>query len=91
MTDLGITTRTEMVDTRCTNRGFVNSSSITDGVVCYSGTTVGSTAVYICSDDNVTVGVIRTCQDNGTWSGGISSCSGINSASSIHFRMCTSS
>ena len=46
MTDL---TPTDAVR-QCTDRGFVNTLPIPSGVVCYSQTTTGSEAVYICDD-----------------------------------------
>ena len=74
--DLDMTTQNE-TDLRCAERGFENSSSIFDGVVCYNGTTVGSRAVYICSVDNQTVEATRICGADGIWNGTIPSCSGI--------------
>ena len=60
----------------CADRGFVNSSSISGGVVCYSGTTAGSRAVYICDDGFVLRGdKARICQSDGNWNGSISQCS----------------
>ena len=73
--DLDMTTQNE-IDLRCADRGFGNSSSIFDGVVCYNGTTTGSLAVYICSVDNQTVTAIRVCGADGIWNGSIPSCSG---------------
>ena len=62
---------------RCTDREFVNGSSICDGVVCHNGTTEGSRAVYICNDgfvlmegDNTT----RVCQNDGSWNGSTPQC-----------------
>ena len=63
--------------TRCTNKGFVNSSFITGGVVCYNGTAVGSRAVYICNDGyNLMEGdeVTRVCQSDGNWNSSIPQC-----------------
>ena len=77
MRDLGITAQSGTVDQRCADREFVNSPSISNGVVCYNGTTEGSRAVYFCSDDSQTA-VIRICQANGTWSESVPSCSGIS-------------
>jgi len=62
---------------RCTDRELVNSSSITDGVVCYNGTTTGSRAVYICNDGFVLKEgneAIRICQSDGSWNGSIPQC-----------------
>ena len=63
--------------TRCTDRGFVNSSSISGGVVCYNGTAVGSRAVYICNDGyNLMEGdeATRVCQSDGNWNSSIPQC-----------------
>ena len=77
LTDLGTTMQNGTVDQRCQNMNFENSSSITNGVVCYNGTTEGSIALYIC--DNITQQneVTRVCQSDGTWTGTIPSCPGI--------------
>ena len=76
MTDLGITTQGGTVDPRCTERGFVRGSSISDGVVCYNGTSVGSRAVYICNDGSVLMGneATRVCQCDGNWNGSVPQC-----------------
>ena len=34
----------------CADRGFVNTFTISSGVVCYNRTTLGSEVVYICED-----------------------------------------
>ena len=52
---------------RCTDSGFVNGSSISGGVVCYNGTTVGSSAVYSCSDGFALMEATRVCQSDGRW------------------------
>ena len=60
---------------RCADRGFVNSSSISGGGVCYNGAIAGSTAVYICNDGLVLVGnEVRVCQSDGNWNGSIPQC-----------------
>ena len=87
MTDLRITTGGGTVDPKCTNRGFMNSPSISGGVVCYNGTTIGSRVVYICNDGFILVGgETRVCQSDGNWNGSIPQCvpeeSGILSSSS---------
>ena len=75
MTDLGITTGGGTVDPKCTNRGSSDSSSFSEGVICYGGITVGSTAVYICNDGFALVGnEARVCQSNGSWNGGTPQC-----------------
>lgn len=61
---------------RCADRGFVNSSFISGGEVCYNGAIAGSTAVYICNDGLVLVGnEVRVCQSDGNWNGSIPQCS----------------
>ena len=68
VTDLGITTGSGTVDPKCTNRGFSDSSSFPEGVICYNGVTAGSTAIYICDDGFVLVGnEARVCQSDGSW------------------------
>ena len=75
MTNLGITSRGGTVDPRCTERGFVSSSSISGGVVCYNGTTEGSRAVYTCTGGYNLVGnEARVCQSDGIWSGSTPQC-----------------
>ena len=60
---------------RCANRMFMNSSSFSDGVVCYNGTTASSTAVYICDNGYNLVGnEARVCQSDGKWNGSIPLC-----------------
>ena len=61
----------------CADRGFVNSSSISGGMVCYNGTTAGSRADYICNDGFVLDGnkATRVCQSDGNWNGSIPRCS----------------
>lgn len=60
----------------CAQRGFANSSSISDGVVCYNGATGGTRAVYICNDGFRLVGneATRVCQNDGNWNGSIPQC-----------------
>lgn len=62
---------------RCTDRTIVVSSSISDGAVCYNGTTEGSMAVYICNDGYVLMEGnkdTRVCQSDGMWNGSIPQC-----------------
>ena len=82
MTDL---TPTDAVR-QCTDRGFASTLPIPSGVVCYSQTTTGSEAVYICDDsfrqnDTVT----RVCQSGGVWNGSTPQClpDGQDSTSSV--------
>ena len=75
VTDLGITTGGGRVDPKCANGGFSDSSSFSEGVICYNGITVGSTAVYICDNGFVLVGnEARVCQSNGSWNGRTPQC-----------------
>ncbi len=63
---------TDIPDLRCTTDS-VGSLLIPNGIVCYTGTTLGSTANYICDDgfevpaDNSQ----RVCQADGHWHGDI--------------------
>ena len=75
--DSEITVRGETVDQRCIDRGFTSNTSISGGVVCYSGTMNGSRAVYICDNNTQSNEVTRVCQNDGTWNGTIPSCPGI--------------
>ena len=80
VTDLGgseIIVRGGTVDQRCIDRGFASNTSISGGVVCYSGTMNGSTAVYVCDNNTQSNEVTRVCQSDGTWNGTIPSCPGI--------------
>ena len=54
--------------------------AITNGIVCYSGTGIGSTAVYFCRECgyrrvNVENSLIRTCMESGQWNGSVPHCS----------------
>ena len=61
---------------QCPDRGFVNTLPIPSGVVCYSRTTAGSEAVYICDDGFQQNGTAtRVCQSGGVWNGSIPQCS----------------
>ena len=63
--------------TRCTDRGLTNSLSISGGVVCYNGTTIGSRAVYICNEDFVLMEgneATRVCQSDANWNGSTPQC-----------------
>ena len=60
---------------KCADRGFVNTVSISSGVVCYNRTTTGSEAVYICDDGFHQDGAAtRVCQSGGVWNGSIPQC-----------------
>ena len=61
----------------CADKRFVNSSSISGGVVCYNGAITGSRAEYICNNGFVLVGnkATRVCQNDGNWNGSIPQCS----------------
>ena len=55
----------------------MNSSFITDGVVCYNGTAVGSRAIYICNSGYKLMEVdkaTRVCQSDGSWNSSIPQC-----------------
>jgi len=50
----------------CADRGFANTLSITNGVVCFSRTAARSEAVYICDDGFHQDGIAtRVCQSDG--------------------------
>ena len=71
----GFTDKSGTVDPRCADRGFLNGSSISDGVVCYNGTIEGSGAVCICDDGFVLMGnELEVCPSNGSWNGSMRSC-----------------
>lgn len=60
-------------DERCTV--LQNSIQIRGGVVCYSGVTLGSVAVYDCNSTHRLEGSrFRRCQSNGNWSGNTPQC-----------------
>ena len=62
---------------QCTDSTIVSGSSISDGVVCYNGTTEGSRAVYICIDGLVLMEEnedTRVCRSDGMWNGSIPQC-----------------
>ena len=60
---------------QCRERGFVDGSSFSDGVVCFNRTTVGSRAVYICNDNFLLMGnEARVCQRDGNWNGRTPQC-----------------
>ena len=80
----------------CADRGFMNSSSISGGVVCYNGATAVTRAVYICNDGFRLVGnEARVCQNDGNWNGSISQCFSkeagtyVYSPLPIHIEICT--
>ena len=61
---------------QCTERGFDNTFPIPNGVVCYSQTTAGSEAVYICDEGFHNNGAAtRVCQSDSAWNGSMSQCS----------------
>ena len=76
MSDLVITAAQEgIVDQRCDGQ-FGRSLPISNGVVCYNGTTAMSEAVYICDDLHLIFGeATRVCQNDSTWNGSIPQCS----------------
>ena len=77
---------------QCADRRFANTLLIPSGVVCYSRTTTGSEAVYICDDGFYQDGAAtRVCQRDGIWNGSVPQClpdpggqDGIASSVSVH-------
>ena len=53
---------------------------IENGIVCFSGTKVGSTAIYYCNDCGYkklmksAQSLVRSCKPNGQWNGSIPNC-----------------
>ena len=71
LADLGVVGTT--ADEQCV--GLQNSAQFPGGVVCYSGVTPGSLAVYICNFSYHLEGPrLRECQSNGNWSGTVPQC-----------------
>lgn len=54
------------------------TAGINNGIVCYTGTGIGATATYHCSNcGSVTssnIPTVRTCLPTGTWNGTIPHC-----------------
>ena len=53
------------------------SLGIKGGLVCYTGATVGSTAVYYCSSCGLNTlkgSMVRFCMENGSWNGTMPQC-----------------
>ena len=72
LADLGVVGR--FPDERCVGL-LQNSAQFTGGVVCYSGVTPGSLAVYVCNSTHRFEGTsLRECQSNGNWSGSVPQC-----------------
>ena len=60
---------------QCTGRGFANTLTIPNGVVCYNRTTEGSEAVHICDNGfQQDYAATRVCQRHGLWNGSIPQC-----------------
>ena len=82
---------------KCADRGFVNTVSISSGVVCYNRTTTRSEAVYICDEGFHQDGAAtRVCQSDGVWNGSIPQClpdmegeNGITSSVPVSFHQGT--
>ena len=72
--DLGITSTTP--DERCA--GLQYSAQIPGGVVCYSGVTIGSIAVYMCNSthhlEGSRFGECKSKENSGNWSGSVPQC-----------------
>ena len=72
LADLGVVATTP--DERCVGL-LQNSAQFPGGVVCYSGVTPGSLAVYVCNSTHHLEGPsFRECQRNGNWSGTVPQC-----------------
>ena len=72
LADLGNVSTTP--DERCVGL-LQNSAQFPGGVVCYSGVTPGSLAVYVCNSTHHLEGPsFRECQRNGNWSGTVPQC-----------------
>ena len=71
LADLGVVGTT--ADEQCV--GLQNSAQFPGGVVCYSGVTPGSLAVYVCNSTCRLEGpCLRECQSNGNWTGAVPQC-----------------
>ena len=59
---------------------FHSALGIENGIVCFSGTKVGSTAIYYCNDCGYKKliksgqSLVRSCKHNGKWNGSIPNC-----------------
>ena len=70
---------------QCADRGFANSLPISNGVVCFSRTTAGSEAVYVCDDGFHHDGVAtRVCQSDGVWNGIAPQCISVEADGMFH-------
>ena len=60
---------------QCAENAFASTLPIPNGAVCYSRTTAGSKALYICNDGFHQDGAAtRVCQSEGVWNGSIPQC-----------------
>ena len=75
-TDSQETITDRATDSRCSQLSHNTTGSVRfpNGVVCFNGTTQGSTAVYICDQGYHLDNDIRVCQHNGNWSGDVVVC-----------------
>ena len=72
LADLGVVVTT--ADESCVGL-LQNSAQFSGGVVCYSGVTPGSLAVYVCNSSHHLEGPrFRECKSNGNWSDTIPQC-----------------
>ena len=73
----------------CADRGFANTLPISNGVVCFSRSTAGSKAVYVCDDGFHQDGAaMRVCQSDGVWNGSAPQCISVepDGMSVLHIR-----
>ena len=72
LADLGAVDTT--ADEKCIGL-LQNSAQFIGGIVCYSGVTPGSFAVYVCNSTHHLEGTrFRECQSNGNWSDTVPQC-----------------
>ena len=64
------------LDPQCNSASDEGSVSVPNGVVCYTGTSAGSTAIYQCDGSHTVFSAedTRTCQSDGNWNGAVQTC-----------------